>query len=282
MLKDIKVFNIYYGTGDIVNSIFIHNSETLLIIDTGVKEKGNELINEIEKYNFNKLFIVITHAHPDHIGNNNKIKERYNPIFISNMIAKRLLENYKLQIDKLNSQTMGFEVVSKEIEDFWFSHMDKEVLIDVSFDRKMELQIGKRNLSLISLPGHTLEDIGIIDKDNSLLILSELIFDHSRGMLIFIDDSESYLSSLDKIEEIVIKEDIKYLITSHVPDIFSGKNKILDLIEYNRNYVKNLRDETKKIYKINNSVVDTAKKISEIYKKPYSLFSIYTIKAIIK
>ena len=186
MIENIKILNMNYSK-DVVNSILIQSLDTLLIIDTGISEKKEILLNEINKYNFRKLFVILTHAHPDHIGNNYALKENYNPIFITNLSSKKLLENYTYQFNIIIDKVSDHFKVKKEFKDFYFALLDKEVEIDVSFTEEMYLNLGTTDFKIIKLPGHTDGDIGIIDKKNRLLILSELIFKHSRNIMIYID-----------------------------------------------------------------------------------------------
>lgn len=43
-MDKVKVLNMYYGS-DVVNSIFIHELDTLVIIDTGIKDKKEKILN---------------------------------------------------------------------------------------------------------------------------------------------------------------------------------------------------------------------------------------------
>jgi len=279
-MDKIKVLNMYYGS-DVVNSIFIHELDTLVIIDTGIKDKKEKILNEIAKYEFKKLFVILTHAHPDHIGNNYAIKESYKPIFIANINSKRYLEDYKFQFDSSIEKIKDYFHIKKEIRDFYFGLMDEEVKIDISFYNQMVIDLGKRRLKIIHLPGHTLGDIGVLDRKNNTLILSELVFNHSRDILICLEDYSKYVNSLKVIEKIVKEEDMEHLITSHHEKAIEGKKKILETIQYNIDYINELKLDTDKLYKSKYSIEEIAKEICRKRKKEYMYISIDTVRCMI-
>jgi len=281
MIEKVKILNMYFGD-DIVNSIFMSGLDSLVIIDTGIREKKELLLDEISKYNFVKLFIIITHAHPDHIGNNYALKDKYNPIFISNACSINLLEDYEYQFSKIVSQVRKYFKIDNSIKDSYFSLLDKEVKIDISFCDKMRIDLGNRDLHLIHLPGHTIGDLGIMDKENKILILSELIFKHSRNMIIHIQDYQKYLDSLNIIEKLVSENNLEMLITSHEEKPIKGQDNIFRAIKYNREYIKKIKKEVDNLYKENNSIRDTAREICRLYSKSYTFDSVITTKALLK
>lgn len=271
----------HYGK-DVVNSIFIKGLDTLVVVDTGVTEKKKILLDEIFKYDFAKLLIILSHAHPDHIGNNYALKEKYNPIFISNFYSKELLENYEYQFSRIVEQVEEYFNIDKNVKNFYFGLLDAEVNIDISFFNEMEINLGDRSLKLLHLPGHTIGDIGIMDKENKILILSELIFKHSRDMIIYIEDYNQYLNSLSKIEKLTSDNNLDMLITSHEEKPFNGTKNILEIINYNKEYIKRLKKDIENIYKKNKSIKDTAEEICALYSKSYTFDAVITSKNLLK
>ena len=280
MIDNVKVLNMYYGD-DVVNSIFIEGIDSLVIIDTGTRDEKEKFLKEIAKYKFKILYVILTHAHPDHIGNNHSIKESYDPIYIANICSKKLLENYVYQFNTIAGRTSDCFKITEELKSFYFGLLDKEVKIDISFYKKMNIDLGNRDLKLIHIPGHTIGDIGIIDKKNKLLILSELIFKHSRKIVMYIESYDKYISSLEIVKDIVKKEDIKYLITSHEEKLIAGRDNILNLIQYNIDYIDGLKSRVETLLEKKYSVKEIAKEICKIYEKEYTFDSIVTVKSII-
>lgn len=276
----INNFNMFYGN-DVVNSIFIQDEGNLAIVDTGVLERKQELLDEIAKQHYEKLFIVITHAHADHIGNNFAIKEKFNPVFISNIYSKGLLEDYEFQYDQIVGKAKDEYDVDASTRSWYFGLIDQAVSIDIAFYDQMELNLGNRQFQIMHLPGHTVGDLGIIDKENKLLIVSELIFKHSREMIIYIEDYKGYLESLDKIEALVNDYSINTMLTAHEQEPICGKDNILDIIDYNRQYINKLKDDYQKLYQQNKSLRETAAQICDMYSKSYTFDSVITGKALL-
>lgn len=276
----INNFNMFYGN-DVVNSIFIQDEGNLAIVDTGVLERKQELLDEIAKQHYKKLFIVITHAHADHIGNNFAIKEKFNPVFISNIYSKGLLEDYEFQYDQIVGKAKDEYDVDASTRSWYFGLIDQAVSIDIAFYDQMELNLGNRQFQIMHLPGHTVGDLGIIDKENKLLIVSELIFKHSREMIIYIEDYKGYLESLDKIEALANDYSINTMLTAHEQEPICGKDNILDIIDYNRQYINKLKDDYQKLYQQNKSLRETAAQICDMYSKSYTFDSVITGKALL-
>jgi len=276
----IKNFNMFYGN-DVVNSIFIEGDNSLAIVDTGVIERKQQLLDEISKYKYSKLFIIISHAHADHIGNSFAIKEQFNPVFISNFYSKDLLEDYEYQYDKIVGSAKDHYDIDDTTRNWYFGLIDKAVDIDVSFYDNMVLNLGDRQLDLMHLPGHTAGDMGMVDKENRVLIVSELIFKHSREMIIYIEDYEGYIQSLDKIEGVVNEYGIQSLYTAHEQNPIEGKENILEIIDYNRQYINKLKSDYENLYQKNNSLRETAAGICKMYSKSYTFDSVITGKALL-
>jgi glyoxylase-like metal-dependent hydrolase (beta-lactamase superfamily II) len=279
-IKNVEILNFYY-CNDVVNSILIHGIDALVVVDSGIQEKKELLLKEVGKYNFKKIFVILTHAHPDHIGNNYVLKESYNPIFITNVNSKKLIEDYKYQFDKVVGQTKKYFDITKKLKDFYFGLLDKEIRIDISFYDEMNIDLNSVNLNIVHLPGHTIGDIGIIDEKNKLLILSELIFKHSRETIIYIENYKKYINSLNVVKRFVKRLDIGCLITSHEEKPIVGKDEILDLVQCNLDYINKLRSNIEKLYKKEYSIEEIAKKVCEIYEKDYTFDSIVTVKSLI-
>jgi len=279
-LENIKIVGMKYYN-DLVNSIFIKDLDSLLIIDTGIKKGKDALLSEILKNDFKKFFVIITHGHPDHLGNNFMLKENFNPIFIANTCSKKMIEDYKYQFKTVVGRASDHYEVTDKLKKSYFNMMDKEIKVDILFHEKMYLNLGNIELKIINLPGHTLGDIGIIDKKNKTLILSELIFKHSRNMIIYIDDFNKYINSLEIVKNIITKEDIIRLITSHEEKIIFGKDNILKLIKYNIDYIKGLKEKIDKLHNKGYSIRKISEEICKMYEKALTPDSIVAVKSML-
>ena len=279
MVENINIVGMQYYN-DLVNSILIKDLDSLLIIDTGIKEGKDTLLNEILKNDFKKLFVVLTHGHPDHLGNNFMLKENFNPIFISNAFSKKMIEDYEYQFKTVVGKASDHYEITDKLKNSYFNLLDKEIKVDILFHEEMYLNFGNTELKILNLPGHTIGDIGIIDKKNKTLILSELLFKHSRNMIIYIDDFNKYINSLEIVKNIVTKEGIKILITSHEEKITFGKDNILRLIKYNVDYIKDLKEKINKLHNKEYSIRKISEEICKIYKKEFTFDSVVTVKSI--
>ena len=279
--EKIHVLKMHYDD-DIVNSVFFVEKDTLVVVDTGVKEKKNLLVDEINRYGCKRVFVVITHHHYDHIGNNYELFKNFNPLFISHENSKMKLEDYEYQFNALERSVLKEYEISSKYKQAFFSHLDKEISIDISFIAGMNLHLGsQRTIRLVHLPGHTSGDLGLIDKNTDTMVLSELLFAHSRKILIFIENFEDYVQSLGKLKNIILEEGITSLITSHDEKVLTGEKNICDVIDYNLNYVIKLKSLVLDYHNQGFSVEKCAKSVCDRYDKQYSPGAIITVKAIL-
>ena len=80
-----KIIPISIWPGGMINCFLIKGKQKHILVDTGVPNSENKIIEQIEKHNIKKEdigLIIITHAHIDHFGSANKLKELLKiPIF---------------------------------------------------------------------------------------------------------------------------------------------------------------------------------------------------------
>jgi glyoxylase-like metal-dependent hydrolase (beta-lactamase superfamily II) len=281
MLEKIHVVSMEYDD-DMVNSVFFFEKGTLAVIDTGVRQQRERLLNEIAKFDFQRLFVIITHPHYDHIGNNYAIFEKFHPIFITHLKSKRKIEDYSYQIQSLQRSVKGCYQFPDTYKHSFLKLLDQEISVNISFNNSMNLHLGNaRTLKLIHLPGHTAGDIALIDKKTKTIMLSELIFEHSRNILVFIDNFKDYIRSLRRLKKIIISENIHHLITSHNKNILMGGENICNVIDINLDYACRLKTIAADCYKTGLSLEKCTQTICKKYSKIYSPGAIITVKALL-
>ncbi|MBT3299779.1 MAG: MBL fold metallo-hydrolase [Candidatus Marinimicrobia bacterium] len=106
-----------------------------IIIDPG--DDSEKIIQEIETHNLKPIAIVNTHAHLDHIGAVDSLKDHYQIPFYLHQDESDILENFNI-----SRQFYGLSPQAVPKVDFWFG--DEE-----------ELSFGKIQIGLFKTPGHT-------------------------------------------------------------------------------------------------------------------------------
>ncbi|MCD7033119.1 MBL fold metallo-hydrolase [Metabacillus sp. GX 13764] len=133
-----------------------------LIIDPG--SEGNKLSNIIKEKKLKPLAILLTHAHFDHIGAADKVRERFGiPVYVHKE------EKDWLTSPELNgSSKMGMEPITAN---------PAEHLID----SEKELEIGPFKLAVLHTPGHSPGSVSYYDALSDLVFSGDALFAGSIG-----------------------------------------------------------------------------------------------------
>lgn len=145
--------------GHITNSYLVYdeNKETILI-DPGYNE--NKIIDVIKSLNVNVRYIIITHAHGDHIGALEKIQKYTNAkIIVHKNDYKALMSEEENYSEMLN--------VPKQ-------NLTKESIIEIEDGYK--LKFSNLKFEIIHTPGHTSGSICIYDMVSNKLFTGDTIF----------------------------------------------------------------------------------------------------------
>ena len=125
-------------TGPFQENSFIgwdSNSDEAFLVDPG--DDSHLIIDVIEKNGIIPKAIINTHAHLDHIGAVQHLKEKYNIPFYLHIKEKMILEAYEA-----SCKMFGIKSNPKPEVDIWF-------------EKEGELIIDKFNFNTINTPGHT-------------------------------------------------------------------------------------------------------------------------------
>lgn len=162
------------------------SDDTLVIIDPGGTD--NELMQFIEQTKANRISIILTHGHFDHVAGVAGIVKQYptTQIFIhkddKHYLGKQALETHlrcfkpirlERYIEAYISQFGDFPEPTQLLEDGEIIH----------------------GLSVIHTPGHTPGSICLYDKTADVLFSGDTLFYRSRGRTDLYDGSESALLS---------------------------------------------------------------------------------------
>ncbi|MGE7601233.1 MBL fold metallo-hydrolase [Peribacillus sp. NPDC097675] len=157
------------------NCYIVSKGEKCLIIDPG--EEPQKIIQYIQTKKFKPLAILLTHAHFDHIGALDAIREHYEiPAYIHEREAKWLLD------PALNGSQN------------WFPENPMRMKpADHILASEQELTIGDFTFEVLETPGHSPGSISYYAKEERLLFSGDVLFQGSVGRTDLIGGSESVL-----------------------------------------------------------------------------------------
>ncbi|MFS0689736.1 MBL fold metallo-hydrolase [Sporosarcina sp. 179-K 8C2 HS] len=153
-----------YPLGPIqTNCYLIYNrEEECLVIDPG--EEGDRIIAEIERTNSKPLAILLTHAHFDHIGAVDRVRNHFDiPVYI-HKAEQEWLGNPDFNG---SSRYPGLPIVKNQAAD----HLLEEG----------ELQIGSFQLEVRHTPGHSPGSVSFIFNDAQKAVVGDTLFKGSIG-----------------------------------------------------------------------------------------------------
>jgi len=160
-----------------------------------------KLFKILDNYNVN--YIILTHAHIDHIWNAQAIKERYgakiaigkkDEIYTDNSLLKSIPVSRKYR-----PLSFIYKVGMNNLR-------HKKIEIDDLLEDNQIIEKNGITLKIVDLEGHTPGSIGILDSDNNLYCGDALISRFGEVQKTWQNnDNEKALESLNKIKDLDIK-----------------------------------------------------------------------------
>lgn len=146
------------------NCYIVSNTEKqCLIFDPG--GEGEKLINELRRLKLKPLAILLTHAHFDHIGAVEEVRDAYSiPVYIHTAEKKWLLDPSK------NGSAKYAEIPSIS---------GKEA--DNILNKESELQIGNFKFQLLHTPGHSPGSLTFYFEEDGFAVVGDTLFQNSIG-----------------------------------------------------------------------------------------------------
>ena len=182
------------------NCYIISNSEKeCLIFDPG--EESERILALLQKKSLKPLAILLTHAHFDHIGAVDELRERYSiPVYL------HYLERDWLGLPNLNGSGKYAALPDYRIKD-----------ADVLLNAERELDIGSFRMELFHTPGHSPGSVTFLFRDEGFAIVGDTLFRGSIGRTDLVDGSEKKLLKSIR-ESLLTLPDHMVLFPGHGPD----------------------------------------------------------------
>jgi len=164
--------------------IISDDQKNCLIFDPG--EESTKIEALVKKKNLKPMAILLTHAHFDHIGAVDDIRERYSvPVYLHH------LEKDWLSRPNLNGSGKYATVPDYRMKD-----------ADVLLTDEKTLEIGSFKMDIFHTPGHSPGSVSFSFGKEGFAIVGDVIFRGSIGRTDLIDGSEKRL--LQSIEESIL------------------------------------------------------------------------------
>jgi len=204
-----------------------------IVIDTGYGEdKVRKLLRVLKVIKKRVKIIINTHCHADHIDGNNFLKKRTNALIYAPRKELSFIENPELHMRMFFNHAIPLLTLGTKFM------VARGSCVDEPIDEG-EIKVLNRQLKIISLPGHSPGQIGILS-DDDVFYIGDAVFTQqilNKYPLLFYVDIDDLLSSFEKLREV----HADYFVPGH-GEILTRKELIdtIKLYTSRINYVNNL------------------------------------------
>ncbi len=233
-----------------VNVILIFD-ESITLIDTGVKGSEKVIFDYITKQGRrikDISTVILSHAHPDHIGSAAKIKEITNCEIIAHRDEKEWMENIELQ-NNLRPAPGFFKLVDQPVVLEKLIEEDSHIL---------KLQPGL-TLEILKSPGHSKGSLNIFFIEDKILFTAD-----SVPLKNDIPNYDNYRDLIHSLQKIKNNSQYDILLTSWTPPLMNKKD-IEQIINEGEMYLKKIDSIVKKYYRTGKK--DTMNKCKQVIEE---------------
>ncbi len=209
-----------------------------ILIDTGIKPM-REGVLELLKEVGNIKYVLITHAHADHIGCNVTVHEATGAQFA----AAGALP----WIEDLERHYQEFCIPSEHLPDSQEQRaeimelMDGAVHVDVVLSEGTRFRLGNTELTTLMLPGHKLEEVAFLDNFGNLF-MGDVLLALAAPFFHGFQTARGFRHSLDRLETLIKAGQIKRVLAAHHPPL--NANEALKSISDTRNFLDEVETTT--------------------------------------
>jgi len=213
------------------NVFFLSNGNKSIIIDTSIKMLWRVLDKKIRSKKIRKIdYLILTHAHFDHVANANRLKRDYSSlVFIQNMEAEYLKKGKNVEVKGtiLFSKIISTFLGGKIIKYMKYEPCEYDYIVENKFD----ISDYGFNAYIIHTPGHTKGSMSLI-VDDEVAIVGDTMFGVFKSSVFppFAENREEIIKSWGKL----LETNCLIFLPSH------GKEKTREQVEidYNKRKIK--------------------------------------------
>lgn len=257
--------NSYYSDGFLSVGLYLCGNKAVLIDSGGDDNASKDVSAALEALDVEVAAIITTHCHPDHCGGNAFLQKKYPDVAIY------ATYNEKFFIEDPEQAPRCFCAGATPyagLKNKCIAPQRPSVITDViSPYEDQELVIDGEVFRILTLPGHTQGQVGVITPDNVLypgdaLFGPETLVKHP---VLLYTDIKATLATFDKLESLKVDECVLYhggkvsdfygLVAQHRENLLGVKVAVRDCIEKGPCSFDELTQRVMQRYAIPNSLI---------------------------
>ena len=210
---------------------FVRGAKKTALIDSGLLDGLPMLKLAFDELGIkrNELdFLLLTHEHMDHVGNNGWLKEETGcVVYGHNSRADRVADNL------LNAKTIVHAFPEGEHFDLHSEYLDwmgpTAGPIDEFIKEGDVIDLGGgTTLETIELPGHSMAELGFFEPQTRTLVIADPLLPPFNPVLYLYEDPQAMRETFDKIERLLRELKVKCVLLAH--DQPKSADETLDLL----------------------------------------------------
>ena len=203
-----NVFQIITAT----SSHYLILGDCSAIVDAGIAATADTLIEEIEAVlgeDGTLEFILLSHAHFDHVGGIVRLRERWPELEIFSSPATAQLLGDETLVSKLYEKNKAASLAANSAFEYSLEQFSESLNVDRIMGDGDVLDLGDGvEIKMIACPGHTADFVSYYVRPDCALIAGEAVGQYSgrdQIHLAFCDSYKEYLESMDRLSTLEIK-----------------------------------------------------------------------------
>lgn len=204
-----------------LNIYCVKGSRRSALIDSGIASMRDQIFGLLDEAKISKEgldYLLITHAHYDHIGCNRALVEKFSPLVVSHPLARDWLEDYNKQYKEFCLFAPDIIPDDPEMRASVMDLMDGPVPLDLAVEEGFEIHLGGEvALRAHHLPGHKHEELCWFERSSRTLILADAVILTGLPFFQGYMDVAAIKKTLKKLPRLVARLRAERVAMAHYP-----------------------------------------------------------------
>lgn len=197
---------------------FVKGADKLALIDSGLYAGYPSLEQGFKELGYEKSdldYLLVTHEHMDHVGNNGPLKEQTGCKIIGHGArADRVADN------KLNAKAIVHAFPEGENFELGPEYLDwmapNEGPLEEFVDHGDVIDLGGGvELEVLDCRGHSMSEIGFFERSTKTLVIADPLLPDFNPVLYLYEDPAVMRATFDRIEAFIAERDVQTVIFAH-------------------------------------------------------------------